>query len=124
MLEDQYFSMNTLDFDFIQSRNLEQKIIGKLNVKVLSFKEVLEQHIGDNEKINYLDIDAEGFDLNVLKSNNWEKFRPRVILINKSLNLKADFESEISQFLFTKNYKLSVKSLINAGLGFFFNNIK
>lgn len=126
MLEDQYSSMNTLDFDFIKDNKLEDKIVNKISITTVSLKYVLEKYINENEKIDFLDIDAERFDLNVLKSNDWEKFRPRVILIETSLDLKADYESEISQFLTGKNYKLSGKSLINARLGnlFFIDNVK
>lgn len=124
MLEDRYSSMNTLDFRFIQDNNLEDKIVNKINITTVSLKEVLEQHINENEKIDFLDIDVEGFDLNVLKSNDWEKFRPKVVLIETSLDLKDDFDNELSQFLISKNYKIVGKSLINKTLGnlFFMDN--
>lgn len=126
MLEDQHSSMNTLDYCFIQENNLENKIVNKINIKTISLKEILQKHINENEVIDFLDIDVEGFDLNVLQSNDWEKFRPKVILIETSLNLKDDIHSEITQFLSLQNYKLVGKSLINNDLGnlFFTDNQK
>lgn len=124
MLEDQYSSMNTLDFGFIQDNNLEDKIVNKINITTVSLKDVLEKYISENERIDFLDIDVEGFDLNVLKSNDWEKFRPKVVLIETSLDLKDDFDNELSQFLISKNYKIIGKSLITKSLGnlFFIDN--
>ena len=48
-------------------------------------------------------IDVEGMDLNVLKSNNWEKIVPRVICIEENPPIQS--ESEISNYLKTVGYK-------------------
>ena len=53
-----------------------------------------------------LTIDVEGFDLQVLKSNDWKKFRPRVICVEEwSSSLDENQNSEISLFLRGKNYQ-------------------
>jgi FkbM family methyltransferase len=117
MLENQYSSMNTLDFDFIKNNNLENKVVDEVKITTVSLKEILEKHIGKDEKIDFLDIDVEGFDLSVLKSNDWVRFRPKVILIETALDLKNDFENELSLYLFEQNYMLAGKSLINKSLG-------
>lgn len=59
-----------------------------------------------------LDIDVEGVDLEVLKSNDWSTFRPRVILIESQL-AKRD---EIQQYLEKFNYDL--KDVCNITLVF------
>ena len=53
-----------------------------------------------------LTVDVEGFDLQVLKSNDWEKFRPRVICVEEwSSSLDVNQNSEISLYLRGKNYQ-------------------
>ncbi|WP_281228101.1 FkbM family methyltransferase [Flavobacterium aquiphilum] len=117
MLENQYSSMNTLDFDFIKNNNLENKVVNEIKITTVSLKAVLEKHISETDQIDFLDIDVEGFDLNVLKSNDWNKFRPKVILIETALDLKNDFGNELSLYLFEQNYILAGKTLINKSLG-------
>lgn len=124
MLEDKFSSMNTLDFSFIQNSNLEDKVVAKKEIITISLKDLLDKYIDQNEKIDFLDIDVEGFDLEVLKSNDWIKYRPKVILIESDSELTDSFSCEISQYLISKNYSLVGKSLINYSLGnlFFTDN--
>jgi hypothetical protein len=61
--------------------------------------------------------------LEVLKSNDWEKFRPKIILIETENSIKEDLHSSITQFLNEVDYDLVGKSLIQGNLGnlFFIN---
>ena len=117
MLEDSLSSMNTLDYSFIQQHQLEDKVVAKKEIQTVSLKAILEQHIKDGEVIDFLDIDVEGFDLEVLKSNDWERFRPKVILIETDQNLNLDLQSEVTKYLNEKYYSLIAKSVIQDNLG-------
>ncbi|ESU25961.1 hypothetical protein FLJC2902T_29720 [Flavobacterium limnosediminis JC2902] len=124
MLEDSLSSMNTLDFNFIQHHQLEDKVVAKKEIQTVSLQSVLEQYIKDGELIDFLDVDVEGFDLEVLQSNDWERFRPKVILIETNNFLNEDFNSDVSLYLMNKNYSLLSKTLIHKKLGnlFFIDN--
>jgi FkbM family methyltransferase len=53
-----------------------------------------------------LSVDVEGFDLEVLKSNNWEKFRPRVVCVEEwESTMDEHLKSEVETFLTSLNYK-------------------
>jgi FkbM family methyltransferase len=123
MLEESFSSMNTLDYSFIQHHQLEDRIIEKKVIQTLSLKTILEEQLEIDEVIDFLDIDVEGFDLEVLKSNDWEKFRPKIILIETENSIKEDLHSSITQFLNEVDYDLVGKSLIQGNLGnlFFIN---
>ena len=58
-----------------------------------------------NTKIDFLNIDAEGKDEEVLISNNWEKYRPNYIIIEilREVSLNNN-NSSIKKFLKTKGY--------------------
>lgn len=56
------------------------KIIGTTQIPVLPLAEVLDKYMPPSQSIDFLDIDVEGLDERVLRSNNWEKYRPRVVL--------------------------------------------
>ena len=55
-------------------------IIETLKVKVSKLGQILEKEC-KNRQIDFFSIDTEGSDLEVLKSNNWKKFKPKVICI-------------------------------------------
>lgn len=110
-------SINTFSLDFIKKNNLESKIISTLSIPVLSLKDVLDQHISDNERLDFFDVDVEGFDLEVLQTNDWNKYRPKVIVVESDLDLRADIDSEIVQYLSSQDYRIAGKSIINGNLG-------
>ena len=58
----------------------------------------------NNSKIDFLDIDVEGADLNVLKGLSFNKFKPELICIE--INDRIVKESEIYKFLVYRNYEL------------------
>lgn len=62
----------------------------------------------NNRKIDFLNVDAEGFDLVVLKSNDWDIFRPKIIAVEiwqKDIDFDDPKKNEIYNFLTTKDYK-------------------
>jgi FkbM family methyltransferase len=42
---------------------------------------VLESELPPGRQIDFLNIDVEGLDLEVLRSNDWERFRPEFVLV-------------------------------------------
>ena len=55
-------------------------------------------------KIDFMSIDVEGMDLEVLQSNDWDKYKPTVILIE-------DSDEFITVYLKSLGYKLAAKTL-------------
>jgi FkbM family methyltransferase len=117
LLEEKYSSMNTLNFDFIKKHHLEQSVIEVLNVPTYSLQHILKEHLKEDDRLDFFDIDVEGYDLEVLKTNDWEKYRPKLILIETDISLHDDINSEIVRYLETVNYRLIAKSIMNGDLG-------
>jgi FkbM family methyltransferase len=42
---------------------------------------ILEQHVPPGQRIDFLSVDVEGHDLEVLRSNDWERFSPELVLV-------------------------------------------
>jgi len=82
----------------------------KKNFKTLITKtlnEVIEKTIYKNRRIDLLNIDTEGEDLNVLKSLNIKKYNPSIIIIESHLtSINEILKSKIYIFLVRKKYKL------------------
>lgn len=43
--------------------------------------ELLAEHLPPGQPIDFLTVDVEGLDLEVLESNDWSRFRPKVVLV-------------------------------------------
>ncbi len=56
------------------------RLIDTLKVKVEPLAQVLDLHLGEGTAIDFLSVDVEGLDLAVLKSNDWVRYRPRVVV--------------------------------------------
>ena len=80
-------------------------------IRSSSLNEVLKNSKFKNREIDFLDIDVEGADLEVLKSLNFKTYNPKLILVEimpenlevKKMNIKG---SNIYKFLIKKNYKM------------------
>lgn len=57
-------------------------------------------------QIDFLSIDCEGGDLGVLRSNDWQRFRPSLICIEDFAWVPAGAESEIAQYLAALGYQV------------------
>jgi len=74
--------------------------------------EVLDTYLPEDIEIDFLSVDVEGLDFQVLKSNNWNKYKPKVVLVE---SLDFSFHnldnSEIYRFLVAKGYHLAAKTV-------------
>lgn len=93
------------------STSKKYKIISEVEVQTLPLADVLDQYVPTGKKIDFFTIDVEGFDLQVLQSNNWEKYRPSFILIEDSIDFKNLGTSAIYQFLEKQGYQLIAKTM-------------
>lgn len=88
-----------------------QKFIGEMTIPTLKLSTILDRHF-KNQQIDILDIDVEGFDLDVLKSNNWEKYKPTVIMVEDQDDNVTSFEQlETYKFLKPLGYQLICKTV-------------
>jgi len=95
-----------------RSNKTQYKIINKIHLKTSKLANILDSYLPAGQKIDFLTIDTEGFDIYVLRSNNWDKYRPEIILCEDSeFELSNPEKSEIYKFLTQKNYILTAKTL-------------
>jgi len=57
-------------------------------VKTNSLANILDEQPAINQ-IDFMSVDAEGHDLAVLKSNNWHKYRPDIVMIESNNEFSA-----------------------------------
>jgi len=82
------------------------KIINQIKIKTYPINLILDNHLNKDIIIDFMTIDVEGLDLEVLKSNNWDKYRPTYLLVEELRSNITDLitNSEINKFLVTQNY--------------------
>ena len=91
------------------------KIVSTQKMKTSTLSNVLSEHLAHNQKIDFMSIDVEGLDLEVIKSNDWDRFRPKIILVEMLNNSLEDFISDdIYVYLKGKNYNLYAKTVNTA----------
>jgi len=80
-------------------------------VEVYPLDQILDENL-KTEHIDFMSIDVEGFEINILKSNNWEKYRPDYLLIEDlQFNLNGLKENQVYQFLLGVGYSFIGKTL-------------
>jgi len=87
-------------------------ITNRIQIQTKKLSTILKENLKENIQIDFLNIDVEGLDFEVLQSNDWESFRPKVILIEE---LKFDFselnKNSINDFLNKQGYKLMYRTV-------------
>jgi len=82
------------------------------DIETSTLEEILDNNLPDNQKIDFLSIDVEGLDFEVLKSNNFEKYKPKVILIEMlGISLSSIENNEVYKFLKNNNYSIYAKAV-------------
>ena len=105
-------SMNSFSLDFIKDLGAENSITNKIKIKPIKFSQILNDYLPQNQIIDFLTIDVEGLELEVLKSNNWEKYRPRIISLESFEKMNENnFDSEIIAYLDSVSYKILSKTV-------------
>lgn len=87
------------------------KIIEKKQIQVKPLRAILDEYLPQCQKIDFINIDVEGLDLQVLKSNNWDKYRPDFVLCEDILDFENLSTSQVYKFLYERDYKLIGKTL-------------
>lgn len=109
-------AINSFSLPLSQKRDLESKsykIVSETRMQTQTLAKVLDTYLPFNQVIDFLSIDVEGLDYQVLISNDWEKYRPKIVLV-EDLNLRflEDVnDSKIYNFLLSKGYRLMAKTL-------------
>ena len=87
------------------------KILKTIEVYLEKLEVVLDNFLPKNTEIHFLSFDVEGFDYEVLLSNNFNKYRPKMILVETSVISEGlALGSEIDIFLNEKGYSLVSKT--------------
>ena len=76
-------ALNTFSKEKYESliKETHYKLKETLKISTQRLESVLSKYVPENTEIDLMSIDVEGFEMNVLKSNDWNRFSPNVILL-------------------------------------------
>lgn len=79
----------------------------RLAIPAKKLGEILKEHLPNGKTIDFLNIDVEGLDLEVLESNDWGMYLPRSISVeDRKFNSEEPLHSPIFSFLEERGYRL------------------
>lgn len=102
-------SSNTLvpAFADMISEGQDVQVSEMITVDVVPLGEILAEHVPNGETIDVLNVDVEGMDIEVLQSNDWDRFRPTIAAV-EDLDLVLDnvAASATYRFMHDQGYRL------------------
>ena len=106
-------ALNTFDENLAKARcNDVWHIKATLDVPILPLSEILRKYLPRGQKIDFISIDVEGFDLDVLQSNDWQTFRPLIVLVETfGLSLEQLTLDPSTEYLHSLGYVVYSKTV-------------
>jgi FkbM family methyltransferase len=81
------------------------RITAEIEVPVITMTDLFAQHLNQTS-VDFCSIDTEGMDTVILRSNDWSRFRPRVICVEVSIrDDTANKADSVEDFLTSVGYK-------------------
>lgn len=110
-------SANSFSKDFINkvqaTGGADYSIKNEIAINTLTLKEVLDKYLPAGQEIDFLSVDVEGMDFRVILSNDWDKYRPKVVVVELlGETIKDIYNNEITQFLEKLGYEVCAKTVI------------
>jgi len=106
-------ALNTFDENLAKARSNDVwHVIKVVDVPVTPLSEILSRHLPHGKRMDFLTVDVEGFDLDVLQSNNWERYRPSVVLVETfGLSVEDLASDPVTRYLRSLDYVVYSKTV-------------
>jgi hypothetical protein len=108
-----FYMFNSSELNTFKKNELEdilkyhgQSPVAVEKIRFQRLESILELSLPENTHIDLLSVDAEGADEDVLRSNNWSKFRPRLIIVENHSSVYEFIKTGMHQLLIDNNYTL------------------
>lgn len=107
-------ALNTFDKALAKERARgTYRIVEEIKIETLPLSEILEQHLPTGTKIDFLNVDVEGLDLEVLRSNDWNRYSPEFIFVEcfECSTWEQAASDPLAQFLMDRRYSIVGKTM-------------
>jgi FkbM family methyltransferase len=129
-----YHSKSALNTISRQNADFQKaKVTAIKRIKTQTINKIIENSPYKGKKIDFLSIDVEGSELSILKNFNFNKYSPKVIVVEyldlslkkleiKNLNIDNIIKSDIYKIIISNNYTLA--NVLHSDLVFIHNDFK
>ena len=107
-------ALNTFDPALVRQReaNTHYRVIRTETVPVERLDAILREKLPEGQAIAFMSVDAEGLDLQVLRSNDWAAYRPQFVLTEAlDFRLEQAARHPLHSFMHDIGYELVAKTL-------------
>lgn len=96
-------AFNTVSAEQARYAQSKTELIGEEHITVEPLAAILDKHLpkSAHDTFHFLNIDVEGFEASVLRSNDWRRYRPRLVLVEA---LTETAVQEVSELLGQQQY--------------------
>jgi FkbM family methyltransferase len=100
--------MGTADPQMVaRAERIGRTVTGRQSMRTRRLDEVIADSLRSVPPIDFLNVDVEGYDLKVLRSNDWNKYRPLLILVEDlAMDLERVSENPIKRFMNSVGYNI------------------
>ncbi|MHB1587482.1 MAG: FkbM family methyltransferase [Acidiferrobacteraceae bacterium] len=105
-------ALNTFDMTKADEyRRAGYRLVETRTIETSRLDHVLDAGLPPDTRIDFLSIDVEGLDLEVLRSNNWHKYRPSWVLIeDHETRVDRLLDGETHGFMTEQGYTIEAKT--------------
>jgi FkbM family methyltransferase len=106
-------ALNTFDKKILENRlsSTTYKHIKTVNVDVKPLAQIFEKFLPNNCTVDFLSVDVEGLDMEVIKSNDWQKYRPNIVIVEQlGIENIESLDFEIHAYMRSIKYVLFAKT--------------
>lgn len=122
---DEESTMNSFSTKNLQNHNMLKTVKKEVKIKTETLENVFDRYSECFKEIDFLTIDVEGMDQKVLESNNWAKYKPKVVVVELECSDIEDVRKhESNLYLQGLNYKIVAKNLLRKNLASVFFVLK
>jgi len=91
-------SMNSFKRNWLFQQGLNIEDSNSISVKTLTLNELFIKYLDFNQEIDFMNIDVEGMNTEVCQSNNWDNFRPNILVIELPGRELSEINDDINYF--------------------------
>lgn len=90
-------------------------LIAQQEIETKTLAEIFDLHLPEHQAIDFLNVDVEGLEYDALVSNNWRKYRPKIVLVEalEPPYMDQEHRPRIIRFLEEQNYRLYAQTVLD-----------
>jgi FkbM family methyltransferase len=111
---DEHSTMNTFSKENLAHLQMVDQITQSIPVQTFPLQDIIDNYLPQNATIDFLNIDAEGYEMEILETIDWHKNKPTVIALEQGnlVTLKNLTESHAYNLLASMDYEAYARAIV------------